>query len=356
MLKKVAGLILIAICTTLGLGCKGSESHYVYAALPSSNQIGIYREDPNSGVLTQLADSPFAAGNAPQSVAVHPSKKFLYVANSGENTISLFNIASNGEITEVTPRTPAGSSPGILAMDPGGAFLYEGDSGSNSISVYSIDASSGALTAIPASFTHLGSITPLNMKVNPAGNVLYVIGPGSPRGFLLAFSLASGVLTSIGTFSSEGANPYGLFIDSKGSFLYVTNAAPDNSIAEYAVAADGTVSELSGSPFAQSNGVDPLSVLVEPSGKYMYVANEGSANLSAYTVASDGSIDVLATPTFTTGTQPTFLLADPNGKYILVGNHSGGIQVFSLDLSTGDLTSVTTFSIGSNPNSLAITQ
>src|SRR5882762_5032714 len=114
MLKKAAALFLVCASTGAWIGCGSTTSHFVYAAVPAANQVAVYREDPNSGVLTAITGSPFAAGTAPQSVVIHPSKKFLYVANSGENDISLFTIASKGELTEVTPRVPAGSTPTLL--------------------------------------------------------------------------------------------------------------------------------------------------------------------------------------------------------------------------------------------------
>jgi 6-phosphogluconolactonase (cycloisomerase 2 family) len=366
MLKKAAGLLLICVSMATWMGCKGTESHYVYAALPTANEVGIYREDPNSGALTQLADSPFPGGNGAEGVAVHPSKKFLYVSNAVDNTISLYTIATNGEITEVTPRTNAGSTPAILAMDPAGAFLYEADWGSNSITVYAIDGSSGTLTQVPNPSTCVPSpstncssplgIRPLNIKLNPAGTQLFVTGASSPTGFVLAFSVAAGVLTPIGSYSSGGTSPYGLTVDPSGTHLYVTNGAPDNSIAEYTIASTGTLTPIAGSPLGQTDGINPLSVVVDPSGKYLYVANEGSNSVTAYSIASDGSITVLVTPNFVTGNEPSFLLADPSGKYLLVGNQSSGIQVFILDPSTGDLESIDTFATGSNPSSLAITQ
>jgi 6-phosphogluconolactonase (cycloisomerase 2 family) len=353
MLKRAVGLLLVCVCTATWIGCSGTVSHYVYAALPSANEVGIYREDPNSGILTQLADSPYSAGNGAESIVVHPSNKFMYVSNAADNTISLFDIASsNGEITEVTPRTTSGSTPAILAMDSAGAYLYEADWGSNSITVYSIDASGGALTQIAGSPFPIG-IRPLNLKVNPAGNVLYVTGAGSPTGLVLAFSSSSGVLSVLGVFSSGGASPYGLFINSTGTNLYVTNAAPDNSIAEFTIGSTGALTPIAGSPVGQADGINPLSVVIDTSGTYLYVANEGSNNVTAYTIATDGSISPLSTPTFSTGTQPSFLMMDPNGKYLLVGTQSSGIEVFSL--SSGDLDTVMTFKTGSNPSSLAIT-
>jgi 6-phosphogluconolactonase len=350
MLKKAAGLLLVCVLTVPWMGCADTVSHFVYAALPSSDQIGIYREDPHSGVLTQLADSPFAAGNAAESVVVAPSNKFMFVANAADNTVASYSLASNGEIS-AGPITTAGSTPFILAIDSAGAFLYEGDSGSNSITVYSI-SSSGQLAQTS---TFSIGMQPLNLKLNSAGNVLYVVGPGQPTGFIQAFSVSGGKLQSVvGIFSSGGASPHGLTIDPAGTHLYVTNGAPDNSIGEFNIGTNGTLTAIAGSPLAQSNGINPLSVIIEPSGTYMYVANEGSNNISAYTTASDGSISPLATPNFTTGTQPGFLAMDPNGRYLLVGEQTGGIEVFSL--SSGNLDVVMTFKTGTNPNSLAITQ
>jgi len=108
MLKKAAALFLVCASVVTWIACGSTSSHYVYAAIPQANQVIAYREDPNSGVLTPLPASPFTAGLGVQALALHPSKKFLYVANSGENTISLFTIASSRALTEVTPRGAAG--------------------------------------------------------------------------------------------------------------------------------------------------------------------------------------------------------------------------------------------------------
>ena len=102
-----------------------------YAAIPASNQIVVYREDPNSGLLPVLVGSADQAGPGVESIVIHPSKKFLYAANSGESDVSLFNIATDGGLTEVTPRTIVGNSPNLLAMDTAGSFLYVSNFGSH---------------------------------------------------------------------------------------------------------------------------------------------------------------------------------------------------------------------------------
>src|ERR1700693_2864859 len=120
MLKKAADLFLVCASMATWVSCGSTSSHFLYAAIPASNEIVIYREDPNSGILTQLAGSPITAGPAVQSLVIHPSNKFLFAANPGENDISLFTISSVGGLNEVTQHTsvtPGGTAPMVLATD-----------------------------------------------------------------------------------------------------------------------------------------------------------------------------------------------------------------------------------------------
>jgi len=355
MLRKAAGVSTVCVIIACCLGCGSTVSHFVFAALPAANQIAVYREDPNSGILTAIANSPFATGTGPQSIAVHPSRKYLYVANSGDTTpdVSLFTISSVGALTEVTPRTAVNGAPFYLAMDPGGSFLYVASPISNSVSVFSINSGSGALTAVSGSPFPLG-VTPVSMQLSPSGKFLYVGVSGSP-GAVEAFNLKGGVLSIAGT-TATGANPYGLAIDPAGKYLYTANSL-DNSISEFTIASNGTLTQLSGSPIGQSFNA-PVALLVDASGKHLYVANEGSNNIAVYSIGTGGALTVLATPTFGTETTPSFLAADPNGKFLMVGSQgsSAGIQVFGF-ISDGTLTSsIATYSQGNTISSLSVIQ
>lgn len=122
MLQKALALAAVVASIALGTGCGTTANNYMYATLPASNQIAIFREDPNSGVLTQISGSPIPAGDGASSLVIHPSGKYLYVANPGqnENDISLFDINTDGTLTEVFPRTtvtPNASLPRTLLMD-----------------------------------------------------------------------------------------------------------------------------------------------------------------------------------------------------------------------------------------------
>src|SRR6202021_4109314 len=103
MLKKATALLVVLLSAATWISCGSTSSHYVFTTLPSANEIAVFREDPNSGTLTPLLNSPFDTGLAPEAALLHPSGKYLYVANSGADEISLFSVAqSTGIITAVS--------------------------------------------------------------------------------------------------------------------------------------------------------------------------------------------------------------------------------------------------------------
>ncbi len=358
MLKKAAAVFVLCASIAPWIGCGTTTGHYLYAALPSASEFASYREDPNSGILTLLSFSPVTAGPGVHAVLVHPSKKFLYAANSGEvptGDVSLYTVSTAGVLTEMTPRAQAGTTPSLLAIDSTGSYLYVGNIGSEDISVFSIDGTSGVLTAVPqlggAPTARLG-IAPLNMALAPSGNVLYVTGGGVPNGFIEVFSISAGVLTFVETVQ-PGGNPYGLAIDPSGAHLYTANFS-DNTISEFTINSDGTLTEISGSPLGETYS-SPVALLIDKSGKYLFVANQGSANVAAYTLGSDGGLAVLSNSPFATGTNPSVIASDPRGNYLFVGNQSSpSIESFSLNTSNGTLTQVATYPVGNATTSIAV--
>lgn len=364
MLKKAAALLLVSASMSAWLGCGTTSSRFLYAAIPTSNTIVAYREDPNSGVLTQLSGSPISAGSAIEALAMHPSGKFLYAANSESNNISLFTVSSIGGLTEVTPRTNAGTSPTLLAIDQAGKFLYAANSGSNDISAFSI-GSDGSLTPILQCLTPTNctpsartGLTAMNIALTPSGNFLYVtgevtLGGGTSTGLIEAFPVTQGSLGTpvAGSPFLTGNIPLGLAIDSTGSHLYTANKQ-DNSISPFTINSDGSLTAI-GTAIGQTF-IGPVSLLIDKSGKYLYVANQGSSNIGAYGIGSDGSLTLLTGSPFTTGSQPNVLALDSSGKYFYVGYNSA-LQAYSLSTSSGSLTSITTYSVSATPTSMVIT-
>lgn len=349
MLQRAAALFLVCASTALCVSCGPTTSRFLYAALPTSDQIVAFREDPNSGILTQLAVSPITAGPSVQSLVIHPSSKFLYAANAGESDVSLFTISSAGALTEQIPRTPVGSTPKVLAMDPAGSYLYVANAGDRSVSVFSIDPTKGALSSVAQTSgptVPLG-IAPINMQVSPSGTFLYVTGEGQP-GYIEVFTLSSGVLTPLSptSFFFTGTNPYGLAISPNGNYLYTANNI-ENSISEFTIST-GSLSQLANSPIGQqSTTTTPVALLVDKTGAFLYVANQGSPNLTGYQIGTDGGINLITTSPFTTGAQPSALASDPAGKYLFVGNQKSPftIQSFNLNTGSGALTLVNSYPV-----------
>ncbi len=383
MLQKALVLIFAVASIASCVGCSQTQSHYVYATVSAANQVFAYREDPNSGVLTELSGSPYPAGDGASSAVAHPSGKYLYVANPGqlENDISLFTIASNGVLTEKLPRTPIGvnaSQPSYLAMDPAGAFLYVANTKSNNILAFSIDSGTGELTQLidPATQNPYLPVAvpgpPLNMQLAPSGNYLYVTTsggqPASNNGSIFTFSVNAGVLTPLTslTVSSYGIFPNGLAIGPSGSYLYVANTQ-SNSISIFAIGATGTppgsLSQIPGSPLAV-NYIGPVSLSFDPKGSYLYVANQGSNNVAVFSIASNGLPSLFTGSTTNNGTtstgafftegNPSYLASDPSGNYLYVGNQGGSVGIQAFTASGGVLTDIYTYRVGNTPTSIAV--
>jgi 6-phosphogluconolactonase len=385
MLQKALVLVLVLAATAGWVGCT-SSSHFVYATLPETSQLAVYREDPYSGTLTELSGTPYTVGDGANSVVIHPSGKFLYVANPGqlEDDISLFDIAGNGTLAEVAPRTPTGpnaTQPSLLVMDPAGNYLYVMNKLSDNISVFSIDSSTGALTQITEPGTQqpypnsLGGLTPLNMALSPSGDFLYVSVAGGQGGNISigsieSFSVNAGVLTFLSPpyslISAEGANPYGLAIDPSGSYLYVANTG-SQSISIFSIASSGSsapagalLNNVQGSPLDDIYN-DPFALLLDSQGQYLYVANQGSSNVAVYSIdSSTGLPAALTTSTsafaFTTESSPSFLVEDPNGNYLFVGNQGGNSGIQAFGVNSGNLNPLITYKTGNTPSSIAILQ
>ncbi|HEV2398402.1 MAG TPA: beta-propeller fold lactonase family protein [Candidatus Sulfotelmatobacter sp.] len=362
MLKKAAALLLVGAGLGAWVGCGKTSNRFLYAAIPGSSEIVAFREDPNGGVLNQLVGSPITAGPAVETLLIHPSRKFLVAANSGSvpiGTVSVFTINSSGSLTEKTPRASAGTAPTVMVMDSAGKYLYVGNSGSFDISVFSIDATQETLTPVPQAgggATAPVGLSPLNMQLSPSGGTLYVSGQVGTLGYVEAFPVANGVLGPPITGSPylTGNVPVGMVIDSKGSHLYTANKV-DNSISEFSIASNGSLTLLSTTGEVYTS---PVALLIDISGKYLYVANSQTAgNVAAYSIGSDGGLALLSNSPFGTAAQPNFIATDPNGAHLFVGNQTNPvIQSFTLDPGSGTLTSIASYSVPGTPTSMVITK
>jgi 6-phosphogluconolactonase (cycloisomerase 2 family) len=351
-------LFLIAIVA----GCGGSKNlipspasiAVMYAVGPGSNNI-LALAVKATGELAGLPVSSFATNPRPVALALHPSKNFVYVANTTSNTVSGFSVDhQSGVLSPVgtaLPPTPVGVSPVSLGINSGGQFLFVLNQGSvappapATISVLSIDQVRGTMTEIAGSpFPAAGS--PQSMAVSPTAAFLYV-GNGA-LGTISAFSIAaSGTLTPVaGSPFAAGTTIAGVTIDPKNQFLFAADSA-SNNIVSFSIQASGALTPVAGSPFA-SGGTTPVSIAVDSTSTFLYSANQGSSNVSGFKISAGALTQVSGSPYttqatgVTTATTPAFVTVDVTNAFVYVGNQgTNAVAGFSMKSTDGTLTVVT---------------
>jgi len=89
----------------------------------------------------------FSGRNDAAEIALHPSGKFLYTSNRGNDTIAVFNVQRRGGRLSLAANVPTGGKePRHFAIDPTGKFLLAENQLSNKIVVFKIDPATGGLT------------------------------------------------------------------------------------------------------------------------------------------------------------------------------------------------------------------
>ena len=88
----------------------------------------------------------FSGRNDAAEIALHPSGKFLYTSNRGNDTIAVFNVQRrDGRLSLVANIPTGGKEPRHFAIDPSGNYLLAENQLSNNIVVFKIDLATGLL-------------------------------------------------------------------------------------------------------------------------------------------------------------------------------------------------------------------
>ena len=88
----------------------------------------------------------FSGRNNAAEIALHPSGRFLYTSNRGNDTIAVFNVQRrDGRLSLVANIPTGGKEPRHFAIDPSGNYLLAENQLSNNIVVFKIDLATGLL-------------------------------------------------------------------------------------------------------------------------------------------------------------------------------------------------------------------
>lgn len=104
-----------------------------------------YAVDTGSGSLTPLPGSPYSTGANPSALASAYLYQYLYITNSGDQSVTGYKIGSGGALTTIPGSPfPTGTRPLSLTFDHSQRYVYVANSGSSNIWAYQINPGTGS--------------------------------------------------------------------------------------------------------------------------------------------------------------------------------------------------------------------
>jgi 6-phosphogluconolactonase len=274
-----------------------------------TGSVTAYAVDKASGALKDLGT--VSSGSAgPAYIAVHPSAKFVLVANYHGGSFAVIRVKPDGSLGEIsdlvkpdgplTSPSAADTQPGqfagsdhsgshghMIGMDPSGQYVVGDDAGRDQIFVWKLDQTSGKLRQVSVTKSLPGS-APRHFVFSPDGKILYQLQEQDSR--LQAYDFKDGMLTARGASIAttpdgyQGSNTTSeLLIDKSGKHLYAANRTQD-SIATIAAGKSGIT--RTANTHTQAN--NPRSLTLHPTGKFLYSLNQGGNNVATFRIGAGG--------------------------------------------------------------------
>jgi 6-phosphogluconolactonase len=125
---------------------------YLYLVDEMGSTIYAFSYDPQKGVLRALQTisslpEAFHGVNYAAEIAVHPSGKFLYVSNRGDDSMAVFAIdPGKHTLKPVQHISTQGKFPRSFGITPDGSYLLAANQKSDNVVIFRIDRNTGRLT------------------------------------------------------------------------------------------------------------------------------------------------------------------------------------------------------------------
>ena len=180
------------------------------------DRVYVYKLDAEKHVLTPNDPNPSRPprpNTNPRHLAFTPNGKFAYTINEKGLSVTAFTWdAEHGVLHEIqtVPSQPEGFtgkglSTAELICHPSGKFLYGSNRGDDSIVGYKIDPETGKLTLI--SHTPSGGKMPRGFGIDPSGKWLIAGNQGSNTVVEFKIDTTTGELKPTGTSYEVGRKP-----------------------------------------------------------------------------------------------------------------------------------------------------
>jgi 6-phosphogluconolactonase len=173
------------------------------------------------------------------------------------------------------------------------------------------------------------------LPVTGTGNTAYVTVPNNGSVLKLHIDGANGAVKVEGsTPAYVGTSPRGLALARSKKFLYVANSL-SNNISTFKIAGDGSLS-LRGTTSDGPNAAGPWGALIDPSGQYLLVTNSGlPGTVSVFSIdSSSGALTSVSGSPFSANDGPSEMAMPPADNLLYVSNPSSGmVTAFTFDTS-----------------------
>ncbi|TMC64414.1 MAG: lactonase family protein [Chloroflexi bacterium] len=313
------------------------------------------------GSLTPIAGTPFVASGAGRgtptgsagALQLSADRRYLLAVDAGSNEVSVLRIRANGSLRLVDRTSSRGTTPLSIAVHGELVYIANAGAGGSNYTGFTLGAG-GRLSPLARSTVALpDGANPGQVLFSPNGRHLVGtrVGPDSGPSFIDSFAVRpNGRLTAApgSPFAAQGVGPFGSeFRPTNSSQLFVSNAhnGPGNgTVSAYNVAADGTLSAVTGSPFADSQTA-PCWVEISHDGAYLFAINTGVPSISRYSIAAGGALSLIGSTPFNSpsGLRPFDARLDPSGHFLYVVD-AGAAKISAFAVDGGSLTE-----LGSSP-------
>jgi len=320
---------------------------YVNDNTKGTNTIGAFDENPD-GSLTPQPGSPFPAGGAGTgtgladqgAIQITPDGRFVIAVDAGSNQISVLRILGNGSLSLVPGGvvSSGGTLPDSVAVHGNLVYVANSGNGGSNYTGFRLRPD-GRLDPIPGSTVTLAAnAAPADVLFNGTGTAL--VGTEVGTSLIDSFTVGSdGRLTAApaSPFPAQGVGPFGSeFSPANPGQLFVSNAhngAGLGTISAFTDAADGTLTPVAGSPFADQQTA-PCWVEITHDGQFLFTVNTGSGEISRYQIAPGGTLTLLgSTPVGQTGgVGAVDARLSPDGRFLYVDeSRIGAVGTFAVN-------------------------
>jgi YVTN family beta-propeller protein len=251
--------------------------------------------------------------------------------------------------------------------------------GTAAVTVFNSGPGGGSSSASTFTITP-GAVDPQSIAVDPAGKFAYVASGSCGSGFsgyvsMYTINPTTGALTSIGppVPSNDEFTDF-VTVDPFGKFAYVASSGDvfdcdgGSVLASTINPTTGALTPTTGGIIGNDvNGTPGFfnSITVDPSGKFAYAADGGACPQCGGSFGASSSVSMFTVNSTTgaltsigiidAGTGPDSVAVDPASKFAYVTNFgSNDVSMYTINATTGALTSIGTIAAGTGPFSVAV--